>query len=378
MTNDNTTGDELDLLPEIDAKEEAILQRVGLGAQEDRSASAVLVNHELKVALSDVEGVEIMPIQDALMKYDWVQGLMFNLIKPDENELLRQAAELLNDPIGHFIYVHDGVKLDRPIQSFTLMELPQGRQFTHNITVIGEDAEVEMISGAGVPANVHAGHHVSIEETYLRKGARCRTVSIESWGDKMAVESYSRSEIGESAECISNQIMLAPLAHHLSDTKTYVGKDASVSDQATIFAPEGTKRVFESETYLTATGARSESMARMVSAGGTIINNALLVGEAQGTSGFLGCDGLKLSDSGEIVAVPSLKAQASNSQLSHEASVGMIDEEKLSYLMAAGLSEDRARQLIVQGFLNLRDQYMPEEMREQVTAMIAAAKSGGM
>lgn len=378
MTQAHTPDDELDLLPEIDAKEEAILQRVGLGAQEDRSASAVLVNHELKVALSHVEGVEIMPIQDALLKYDWVQGLMFNLIRPDENELLRQAAELLNDPIGHFIYVHDGVKLDRPIQSFTLMELPQGRQFTHNITVVGENAEVEMISGAGVPANVHAGHHVSIEETYLRKGARCRTVSIESWGSKMAVESYSRSEIGEGAECISNQIMLAPLKHHLSDTKTYVGKDASVSDQATIFAPEGTKRTFESETYLTAPGARCESVARMVSAGGTIINNALLVGEAQETIGFLGCDGLKLTDTGEIVAVPSLKAQASNSQLSHEASVGMIDEEKLNYLMAAGLSEDRARQLIVQGFLHLRDQYMPEEMRQQVTEMIAAAKSGGM
>ncbi|MEM1132124.1 MAG: SufD family Fe-S cluster assembly protein [Pseudomonadota bacterium] len=370
--------EELDLLPEIDAKAEAILQRVGLGAQEDRSASAVLVNHDLRVALSEVEGVEIMPIQDALMKYDWVQSLMFNLIKPDENELLRQAAELLNDPIGHFLYVHDGVKLDLPIQSFTLMELPQGRQFTHNITVIGKDAEVEMISGAGVPANVHAGHHVSIEETYVREGARCRSVSIESWGSKMAVESYSRSEIGEGAEMVSNQIMLAPLSNHLSDTKTWIGKDASCSDQATIFAPQDTRRVFENETYLTAPGARSESMARMVSAGGTIINNALLVGQAGDTNGFLGCDGLKLSDEGEILAVPALRAECAASQLSHEASVGMIDAEKLAYLMAAGLSEDRARQLIVQGFLNLRDQYMPEEMREQVTEMIAAAKSGGM
>ena len=362
----------------LSAAEKDLLTRVGYDSSRARSATAVLVNHDLRYADSQVDGVEIMSIQDALMRYDWVQNLMFNLIAPDENELLRQAAELLNDPIGHFVYVHDGAKVQLPVQSFTLMELPQGRQFTHNITVIGKDAEVEMISGAAVPQNVQAGHHVSIEETYLREGARCRTLSIEQWGSNMLVDSYSRSEIGPGAEAISNQIMLAPLKRHLSDTKTWVHADASSNDQAIIFAPEGTSRVFEGETYLTAPGARSESVARMVSAGGSIINRALLVGQASGTNGFLGCDGLKLSDTGEILAVPALQAESAEAQLSHEASVGMIDAEKLAYLMASGLSEDRARDLIVQGFLHLKDEYVPEGMRAQVTDMIAAAKTGGM
>lgn len=362
----------------LNAGEEAMLRRVGYGGMEARSASAVLVNHELRVATSNVDGVEIMPIQDALMRYDWVQDLMFNLIAPDENELLRQSAELLNDPIGQFIYVHDGAKVGLPVQSFTLMELPQGRQFTHNITVIGKGAEVEMISGAAVPENVHAGHHVSIDEVYLREGARCRSISIERWGKNMSVDSYSRSEIGPGAETTSSQIMIAPLRRHLSDTKSYIHEAASANDQATVFAPEGTERVFENETYLVGPGARSESVTRMVSAGGTIVNRALLVGQAKQTSGFLGCDGLKLSDAGEIVAVPSLKAESADAQLSHEASVGTIAEEKLSYLMASGLSEDQSRDLIVQGFLNLKEQYLPEEMRAQVTEMIAAAKSGGM
>ena len=362
----------------LSAEVQDLLSRVGYGGEGARSATAVLVNHELRFAESQVEGVEIMSIQDALMRYDWVQDLMFKLIAPDENELLRQAAELLNDPIGHFVYVHDGVKVQLPVQAFTLMGLPQGRQFTHNITVIGKEAEVEMISGAAVPEHVHAGHHVSIEETYLREGARCRALSIERWGSNMAVDSYSRSEIGAGAEIISNQIMLAPLKRHLSDTKTWVGEGASSNEQAIIFAPEGTSRVFEGETYLTAPGARSESVARMVSAGGSITNRALLVGQASHTSGFLGCDGLKLSNTGEIFAVPALRAESAESQLSHEASVGMIDAEKLAYLMASGLSEDHARDLIVQGFLNLKDEYVPEGMRAHVAEMIAAAKSGGM
>ena len=362
----------------IDAGEETMLRKVGYDGDTTRSATAVLIDHELRVASSAIEGVEIMSIQGALMRYEWVQDLMFNLIAPDENELLRQSVELLNDPIGRFIYVHDGAKVRHPVQSFTVLETPQKRQFTHNITVIGKGADVEMISGAAAPDNVHAGHHVSIDETYVREGARCRSVSIERWGANMTVDSYARSEIGPGGEMISNQIMLASLRRHLSDTKTRVGADARCDDQAIIFAPEGAERVFESETYLTAPGARSESVARMVSAGGSIVNRALLVGQAAGVSGFLGCDGLKLSDTGEIVAVPALRAESAEAQLSHEASVGMIDAEKLAYLMASGLSEDHARNLIVQGFLSLKDEYVPEDMRAAVTEMIAAAKSSGM
>ena len=362
----------------LNTSEEVVLRQVGYDTDETRSATAVLVDHELRVADTQTPGVEILPIRDALREYDWVQDLMFKMIAPDENELLRQSVELLHDPIGHFIYVHEGTKLQRPIQAFTMMEQPQERQFTHNITVIGKNADVTMISGAAVPTNVRAGHHVSIGETYVREGARCQSVSIERWGANMAVDSYSRSEIAPHAEVTTSQIMLAPLRRHLSDTKTHLEAGATCNDQAVIFAPAGTERTFDTEIVLKAPGARSEHVARMVSAGGRIINRNLLIGQAPETSGFLGCDGLMLFDDGEILAAPLLQAESAEAQLSHEASVGMIDQEKLAYLMASGLSEDRARDLIVQGFLNLNDDYVPAEMRDRVTEMIAAAKSGGM
>src|SRR3546814_10918591 len=96
---------------------------------------------------------------------------MFKLINPTENEHVAQAAESRHAPVGHFIRVRKGAKVRLPVQVFTLLETPQGRQFHHNITVIEEGAEVEMISGSAVPPSVHAGHHLSISETYLREGA---------------------------------------------------------------------------------------------------------------------------------------------------------------------------------------------------------------
>src|SRR3546814_15905920 len=90
------------------------------------------------------------------------------------------------------------------------------------------------------------------------------------------------------------------------------------------------------------------------------LNRTTLVGEGRDTKGFLGCNGLKLSDEGEILSVPALRARSAQAQLSHEASIGMIDPAKLSYLMASGLSEVAARDLIVPGFLNLAPPHLPE------------------
>ena len=78
------------------------------------------------------------------------------------------------------------------------------------------------------------------------------------------------------------------------------------------------------------------------------------------------------------MAIPSLCARAEGAQLSHEASVGMIDSDKLNYLMASGMTEDAARDLIVQGFLSLDDAVVPDAVKARVADMIVQAKSGGM
>ena len=363
---------------QLSNEERDILHDVGFDSESSRAATAILADHEMRMALSNDPGVEILPLATALQTYDFVQDLMFGLVKPDENEHIATVAEHMHDPLGHFVWVKPGAKVKLPVQTFTLLETPQARQFTHDITLIDEDAEVEMISGAAVPSSVHKGRHISVSECYMRPRAHCTAVAIEHWGEAMEVYSYGYSKLEHGARSMATAVMLAPVAHHTSVAVSTLEAGANVVNQAIMFAPEGTDRVTRSETRLVGEGARSEDLARMVSAGGRIVNDALLIGDAAGTNGFLGCDGLKLTDTGEIQAVPSLLARAEGAQLSHEASVGMIDGEKLNYLMASGIDEDAARDLIVQGFLALENESLPNTLRQRVTDMIAQAKSGGM
>ena len=358
--------------------ERKTLMDVGFDDFSERAGTSILVDRSIKLTHSVDPGVEILPLNEALKTYEFVQDLMFGLVSAEANDHIRMIAADMEDPLGHFVWVKPGAKVRLPVQTFTLMETPQARQFTHDITLIDEGAEVEMVSGSAAPSDVHRGQHISLSETYMRKGSKCRSVSMAHWGDGMEVYGYSYSHMEECAQEESLSIALSAIRRDESHSVSTLMEDATSVAQAICFAPSGTHRIMKSEIVLAGSGARSEDITRMVSAGGTITSDALLIGDAPGTQGFLGCDGLKLNKTGEIMAIPSLCARAEGAQLSHEASVGMIDSDKLNYLMASGMSEDAARDLIVQGFLSLDDAVVPDAVKARVADMIVQAKSGGM
>jgi len=52
--------------------------------------------------------------------------------------------------------------------------------------------------------------------------------------------------------------------------------------------------------------------------------------------------------------------------MSHEAAVGRIAKDEITYLMARGLSEEEATATIVRGFLNVKIEGLPPELQEQL------------
>ncbi|MEM6482938.1 MAG: SufD family Fe-S cluster assembly protein [Pseudomonadota bacterium] len=354
------------------------LHEVGFDNEDTRAGTSILVDDRMEIAQSHMPGIEIMPLAEALRTYDFVQDLMFGLVEPDANADIAGVSDQRHDPVGHFIWVKPGAKVSLPVQSFTMMATPQKRQFTHDITLIDQGAQVEMISGAAVPEQVHTGRHVSVHETYLRAGARCTGVTIERWGAEMETASYSYARQERGSFSRSTAIKLSTLRHDLSHSETEVETDATCISQSILLAPKDTERELTTKIRLTGPNARAEDVARMVTTGGRIVNDAVLIGESCDCAGYLGCDGLRLTPDGEISATPALIARAERAQLSHEASVGMIAHDKLIYLMAAGLDEDAARDLVVQGFLAPAQDWLPGALRGQIAAMIGAARSGGM
>ncbi len=74
---------------------------------------------------------------------------------------------------------------------------------------------------------------------------------------------------------------------------------------------------------------------------------------AQRTDDFLELRVLTLDKTARAVAEPMLEIEANDVKASHAASVGMVDKEQVLYLMSRGLSEGKAQDEIVRGWLSV-------------------------
>lgn len=131
-------------------------------------------------------------------------------------------------------------------------------------------------------------------------------------------------------------------------------------------------------TVLQGEGAGGEIVSRVVSEGGTVISRQMISGNVKGSIGHMECSGLLLNERGVIHSVPELRGEHPDINLSHEAAIGRISDEELSYLMTRGLSEEQARSLIIRGFLDIRIEGLPEKVQLLVDEIIDRSITGSI
>ncbi|MEM9050247.1 MAG: SufD family Fe-S cluster assembly protein [Pseudomonadota bacterium] len=200
---------------------------------------------------------------------------------------------------------------------------------------------------------------------------------MEHWGGGMEVYAYGDNRIRAGSRSQATLMTMAPVANHVSRSRSTHGADTNAVNQAIVFSADGTKRVIETETILTGAGARTKDIAHGHGRRGDREQRQAGRSGARDVR-FFGCDGLKLTGRREITALPTLQALVEGAMLSHGASMGMNASEKLNHPIAAGKEEDKARDLIVQGFLSLDSAVVPSRLRARPVDLIAKAESGGM
>lgn len=90
-----------------------------------------------------------------------------------------------------------------------------------------------------------------------------------------------------------------------------------------------------------------------------------------GNDGQLSHDTMLLSKQAKSKSVPALEIEANDVKAGHSASVGQVDEEALFYLRARGLTEEQARELMIEGFfeeilMQISDTQIANTLRENL------------
>jgi Fe-S cluster assembly scaffold protein SufB len=359
-------------LTDLTEEDKRTLLNVGFTpGEENRSGSLIMVDNTIAhTSLHDSDAVELMSLRDAMKVHSWVKDYMWKLIKPDADKYT--AMSYLQDANGYFIRAPAGKKSKMPVQTCLLIGSKQVSQTVHNIIIVEEGAELEVITGCSTKHGVEKGLHLGISETYVKKGATLNFTMIHNWADQIGVRPRTVVHLEEGAKYISNYVTLKPVKSIQSyPTVILDGKGAFTRLNTIAVAHPGSELDLGSRVIFNAEDTSAEMISRTITTGGISIARGEMIGNANGAKGHLECHGLVLSDKGTQRAIPILEANVQNIELSHEAAVGRIAREQIEYLMARGLTEEDAIGMIVRGFLDVGIQGIPDELRADIDETIA-------
>jgi Fe-S cluster assembly scaffold protein SufB len=346
-----------------DDKKRMIL--AGVDAEEkDRSGTYVQKDTAVIHAQSKQEGLEVMPIKQALKECDWIQDYYWKLVAVDADKYTARAQLDLHD--GYVIRALPGSKVIYPVQACLYLEKEGLSQNVHNIIIAEEGSELHIITGCATAAHLRRGLHVGVSEFYVKKNAKLSFTMIHYWAEEMMVRPRSVGQVEEGGLFLNNYICMKPVRSlQMYPTTHLVGKGAVARFYSLLVGSPGSEMDVGGRIFLKESGSRAEIIARTISNGGHIVARGDLVGEVPGVKAHLECRGLILNG-GSIHAIPELHGKAEGVEMSHEAAVGKIAQDEILYLMSRGLSEDEATSTIVRGFLSVDIPGLPPALKAQI------------
>jgi len=319
------------------------------------------------------EGVEVMAINQALEKYDWLSDYWWQLVAVDTDKYTANVE--LNQYNGYFIRALPGYKTVYPVQACLYLAKAQLAQNVHNIIIAEENSELHIITGCTTASDEEAGLHLGVSEFYIKKGAKVTFTMIHNWNPEVAVRPRSAAIVEENGLFLSNYVLMKPVRSlQMYPTVRCVGENATARFNSVLMAAQGSSLDVGSRAILDAKDAKTEIISRAITTGGNIIARGYVEGNAPDVKGHLECRGLILTGGGVIHAVPELKGTLAGIDLSHEAAVGKIAEEEVEYLMARGLTRSEATATIVRGFLRVDIEGLPPLLSAELQRAIEASE----
>jgi len=373
FTHDKSAVGTLERLDDLSEMDRAVVSQVAFDPDQKAVAGSYLqIDHELILAemMLKEEGLEILPINEALMKHDWLNDYLWNAVLVDADKYT--ATSELEKYDGYFIRAKPGVKVKMPIQSCMLMRKNRSLQNIHNIIIAEEGSELHVVNGCTSLSTTQNALHLGVSEFYVGTNAKLSFTMVHRWSEAVDVRPRSATIVSENGIYIENYAILSPIHSIQSYPQSRLtGRNAKADLTSIVYGSKDSRYDVGGLLTLEAPGANGFVIARAVATDrADITTRGDIIGMAPGTKGRLECDSLLLSDESRVDAIPRLEALHRDCVLSHEATVGKIGNLQLEYLMSRGFNEDEAAALIVSGFVSLDIPDLPPTIQRVIDETI--------
>lgn len=339
----------------------------GIGVQYESE----VIYHNMLSELEE-KNVIFTSIEVAMKKYpELVKKYFGKIVSNNENKFAALNGAVFSG--GSFIYIPPNTTLDRPLQSYFRINSRNMGQFERTLIIVDDNSHLHYVEGCTAPTYSDSSLHAAVVEIYVGKNSSCRYSTIQNWAPNVYNLVTKRALVDENGvmEWIDGNIgsrltMKYPCCVLKGDNSKGTCITISVASK-TQEQDSGARMIHLGKN--TTSNIISKSIAQ---SGGnsTYRGKVRITKDATGSSAMVKCDTLILDSISKSDTIPVNICENESSNIEHEATVSKISEDNLYYMMSRGISEERATELIVLGFLDKFRQELPMEYAVELNQLI--------
>lgn len=340
----------------------------GIGAQYDSE----VIYHNMIEELKE-KNVIFLDTDTAYKKHKDLFIKYFNkLVKYDENKFTSLNGAVWSG--GTFIYIPKNTKLDRPLQSYFRINSKNMGQFERTLIIVDDNSELNYIEGCTARTYTEDALHAAVVEIYVGKNSKCRYTTIQNWSSDVYNLVTKRAIVEENGlmEWIDGNIgSKLNMKYPCCILKGPYARGNCIS-----VASAGLNQIQDTGAKMIhlAPYTKSNIISKSIASNGGTANyrgKAKISKKATNSVASIKCDTILLDNMSKSDTIPYNIVDNNLSILEHEATVSKIREDQLFYLMSRGIDEEKAKELVVLGFINVFREELPLEYAVELNRLLA-------
>ncbi len=298
------------------------------------------------------EGVWIGSLNEASKRFSALVEKHYNkYAKSDTDGLVHLNTAMASD--GVFIYVPQGVTMNKPIQIVNLVESDEDVFNQHrNLIIIGENADIKLII---------CDHTLSprkfltnaVTEVHVGENANFDIIRVQNEHNSACKITHTFINQERNSRVSSNNITLhGGLVRN--STYHYLGGEGAEANSYGLYLADKWQHV---DNFVNVDHASPNCTSNQLFKGvlddmstGAFNGRIYVAPGAQGTMAYQKNNSILLTDDAKMDTKPQLEIFADDVKCSHGATIGQIDNDALFYLQSRGIDKREAKLMLMFGF----------------------------
>ncbi|MCD2256456.1 Fe-S cluster assembly protein SufB [Agrilactobacillus fermenti] len=371
---------------EVPDKIKDTFERLGVPEAERKYLAGSSAQYESEVVYHNMRnefeklGIIFTDMDTALKEYpDLVKKYWAKLVPPTDNKFAALNSAVWSG--GTFIYVPKGVQTDTPIQSYFRINAENSGQFERTLIIVDEGASVNYVEGCTAPNYSSDSLHAAVVEVNVLKDAYCRYTTIQNWSKNVYSLETKRAQALENATMewvdgnLGSKITMKYPSVYLN------GRGARGTMLSIAVAGEGVDQDAGARMIHNAPNTSSSIVSKSIAKDGGAVDYRGTVRfgrKSDGSFAHVECDTIIMDEKSSSDTIPYNQIMNGNVSMEHEAKVSKISEEQLYYLMSRGISEEKATEMIIMGFVEPFTKELPMEYAVELNRLISYEMEGSV